>query len=79
MKRGIIAFALSMLLLAACGTGQEDAPDEHTPEVVPQAAVDMAEEYAENLAGDWSERGESEGWASPAGTGAAAPCCTPGA
>ena len=62
MKRGIIAFALSRLLLAACGTGQEDAPDEHTPEVVPQAAVDMAEEYAENLAGDWSERGESEGW-----------------
>ena len=43
MRRGIIALALSMLLLAACGTGQEDAPDEHTPEAVPQAAVEMAD------------------------------------
>ncbi len=63
MKRAVIALALvSALLLTACAAQQEDAPVVGTPEAVPQSAVDMAEEYAQNLAESWNERGESEGW-----------------
>ncbi len=63
MKRAVIALSLCLVfLLTACGTQQEDAQAERTPEAMPQSAVDMAEEYAQGLAESWDEMGQSEGW-----------------